>query len=68
MTLLSIQIAMASVSVSVKEVAKLADVNSAADDQFGMSVAVSGNTAVVGVISDDCANGDGGCGSAIVFE
>jgi len=41
--------------------------DAAPDDHFGRSVSISGNAAVVGVRSDDCADG-ADCGSAYVFR
>ncbi len=48
------------------EQAKLTASDRTANDRFGQSVSVSGDTAVVGAPFDDCAAG-GGCGSAYVF-
>lgn len=46
---------------------KLSASDAADHDLFGHSVSVSGNTAVVGAFSDDCAAGFG-CGAAYVFD
>ncbi len=46
---------------------KLIASDAAPDDQFGISVSVSGNVSVVGAYSDDCAGGIG-CGSAYVYR
>jgi hypothetical protein len=45
---------------------KLTASDAAADDFFGASVSVSGDTAVVGALFDDCAAGNN-CGSAYVY-
>ncbi|MDM8542802.1 cohesin domain-containing protein [Desulfococcaceae bacterium HSG9] len=52
--------------IDMTQTAKLTAADAAADDNFGSSVAVSGDTAVVGAYDDD----DGGhrSGSAYVFE
>jgi hypothetical protein len=47
--------------------AKLTASDAAANDQFGWSVAVSGDTAVVGAYQDDNASGGSDSGSAYVF-
>ena len=46
---------------------KLTASDVAGDDQFGISVSVSGDTAVVGAFRDDCAAGSD-CGSAYVYR
>ena len=46
---------------------KLTASDAAADDAFGISVSVDGDTAVVGALLDDCAAGHD-CGSAYVFR
>ena len=48
------------------QAAKLAAIDAAAGDQFGFSVSVSGDTAVVGAVFDDDAGS--GSGSAYIFE
>jgi hypothetical protein len=48
------------------QVQKLTASDAAADDYFGWSVAISGDTVVVGAYGDD--DGGGGSGSAYVFE
>jgi hypothetical protein len=50
------------------EVAKLTASDGAAGDQFGRSVSVSGNTAVIGSYFDDDVNMGTDSGSAYVFE
>ena len=45
---------------------KLTDNDGAADDNFGLSVAISGNTAIVGASSDD--DNGAGSGSAYLFQ
>ncbi len=49
------------------ESAKLTASDAAAGDNFGFSVSLSGDTAVVGAYRDDCAAGDY-CGSAYAFR
>ena len=46
---------------------KLTASDAVVDDRFGLSVSVSGETAVVGAFGDDCATGVN-CGSAYVFR
>ena len=50
------------------QVAKLTASDAAADDQFGYSVAISGDTAVVGARFNDDAGPDSSSGSAYIFE
>jgi len=45
---------------------KLTASDAAADDKFGVSVAISGNTAIVGAYADD--DGGSGSGSAYLFD
>jgi len=52
-------------SGSLTETAKLTASDRAANDYFGVSVAISGNTVVIGAWGDDCKVAD--CGSAYVF-
>ena len=47
--------------------AKLVDPHGGPEDQFGISVAISGTTAVVGAINTDCDDGNG-CGAAFVYK
>ena len=47
--------------------AKLTASDAAANDRFGSSVAISGNTVVVGASGDDCTPSGNDCGSAYVF-
>ena len=49
-------------ALEVAEVAKLVLANPGAEDEFGTSVALSGNTLAVG------ARGHGGSGSVFIFE
>ncbi|OUT70502.1 MAG: hypothetical protein CBB79_09255 [Synechococcus sp. TMED19] len=53
-------------SVDFRELAKLAAGDAAAGDEFGYSVAIDGNTVVVGAYGDDDAGS--GSGSAYVFR
>ena len=46
---------------------KLTALDAAAGDWFGVSVSVSGDTALVGAFSDDCTSGND-CGSAYIFR
>ncbi len=46
---------------------KLTASDAESGDEFGISVSISGDTAVVGAFRDDCAAG-GGCGSAYMFR
>ena len=46
-------------SIDYQEVAKLVAADGAADDDFGYSVAIDGNTIVVGAYRDDIDGGDG---------
>ncbi|MEK7710522.1 MAG: hypothetical protein AAB341_01385 [Planctomycetota bacterium] len=47
--------------------AKLTASDAAAGDKFGLSVSVSGDTAIVGALNDDCAAGSD-CGAAYVYR
>lgn len=51
----------------LNESAKLTASDAAALDYFGVSVSVSGDTAIVGAYGDDCASGNF-CGSAYIFR
>ncbi len=48
--------------------AKLTASDAESGDRFGRSVAISGNTAIVGAYHDDCADSSIYCGSAYIFE
>ncbi len=53
---------------TMTESAKFTASDAAADDEFGISVAISGNTILVGSHEDDCAIDKYACGSAYLFE
>ena len=54
--------------MTMHELQEFSDSDGALGDNLGKSVAMSGDTAIVGAPSDDCANSDTNCGSAIIFE
>jgi len=54
--------------IDVTKSSKLTASDSAYDDNFGYSVAISSNTVIVGAYGDDCADSSVDCGSAYLFE
>ena len=54
--------------IIVNESTKLNASDGATGDEFGTSVAISGDTAIVGALSDDCVDDSADCGSAYIFK